>query len=103
MKFVSILFNHPSRPSQQFDSGFDALDHITLGRKPAVSDFIGGHLIGQLVHNLGIDKGNLQIRHMSADGVQDLAHGGVNAEHVIDPTIEQPGFDRMNNNAHGVT
>ena len=77
------------------------MDHIALGRKPAVDDFVGGHFIGQLVHDLGVDKADLQIWHMGADGVQDLAHSGVSAEHVIDLTIEQPGFDRMNNNTDG--
>ena len=63
MKFVKFLFNYPSRLSQRFDSDFDALDHIALGRKPAAANFVGGHSIGQLVHDLGIDKSDLQIWH----------------------------------------
>ena len=45
MKFVQFLFNYPSCLSQQFDSGLDALDHIALGRKPAVGDFVGSLVV----------------------------------------------------------
>src|SRR5579871_5477648 len=80
----------------------DAPPDVAGKGKAALAEASAGDFIGQLVHDRAVDRSELQLRHELADAFDDIAHGGIEREHIIDTAVEQIAFDDKGDRANGI-